>query len=194
MVVGLATDRCGGRIRSPARRRMCGGRQPRAARPESTAAPKIHISSAPMPGTPSRSRAHSDRSACPLRSPSRACCSLPAAPASRRCDRCCGRCWTARRDRPTLIYSARAPEEFAFLEEWTRLASKGRDLYLTVTQRGRWHVERLARPDRRQGASRPPSRRRRPAASCAARRHGQRHGALAARRGRARQLIQWEAE
>src|SRR5262249_11290040 len=38
---------------------------------------------------------------------------------------------------PTLIYSARAPEEFAFLEEWTRLASEGRlDLYLTVTRDG----------------------------------------------------------
>jgi len=37
--------------------------------------------------------------------------------------------------RPTLIYSARAPEEFAFLEELTRLASEGRlDLYLTVTR------------------------------------------------------------
>lgn len=37
--------------------------------------------------------------------------------------------------RPTLIYSARAPEEFAFLHEWTRLASEGRlDLYLTVTR------------------------------------------------------------
>jgi ferredoxin-NADP reductase len=39
--------------------------------------------------------------------------------------------------RPTLIYSARAPAEFAFQEEWTRLASEGRlDLYLTVTRRG----------------------------------------------------------
>jgi sulfhydrogenase subunit gamma (sulfur reductase) len=37
--------------------------------------------------------------------------------------------------RPTLIYSARAPEEFAFLQEWTRLASEGRlDLHLTVTR------------------------------------------------------------
>ena len=39
--------------------------------------------------------------------------------------------------RPTLIYSARAPEEFAFLEEWNRLASERRlDLYLTVTRDG----------------------------------------------------------
>jgi ferredoxin-NADP reductase len=39
--------------------------------------------------------------------------------------------------RPTLIYSARAPGEFAFLEEWTRLASEGRlSLYLTVTREG----------------------------------------------------------
>jgi 2-polyprenylphenol hydroxylase and related flavodoxin oxidoreductases len=39
--------------------------------------------------------------------------------------------------RPTLIYSARGPEEFAFLDEWTRLASEGRlDLYLTVTRSG----------------------------------------------------------
>ena len=39
--------------------------------------------------------------------------------------------------RPTLIYSARAAEEFAFLDEWTRLASEGQlDLYLTVTRDG----------------------------------------------------------
>ena len=39
--------------------------------------------------------------------------------------------------RPTLIYSARAPEEFAFLDEWTRLASEGQlDLHLTVTRDG----------------------------------------------------------
>jgi ferredoxin-NADP reductase len=39
--------------------------------------------------------------------------------------------------RPTLIYSARAPEEFAFRAEWTRLASEGSlDLHLTVTREG----------------------------------------------------------